>query len=423
MNSNSFDWFKLDNAATIFPGQNSSTWSNVFRLGIQLKKEVEPELIDKALENVLKRIPCFNVRIRSGFFWHYFEKNPESIKSRPDVRNYCYRIKFKEDKGFLFRVFYLGKRISIDVYHALSDGYGATVFISTLIGEYLRLSGEKVSYNQYVLDPSEAPKKSEVEDAYCRYANSKAPYNRKDKWVYHATGTKLPKHMCNYTIGIMSFKQVHALSKSYGVTVTEFFASLLIYVHYKKQLQEKKKQREICAQIPVNLRKAFPSETLRNFVLCLRVKIDPNLGEYTFEEILRSVSLQLKLANDPKLTNSLMTQNLKLEKNPVMKYLPVCIKDLGISVSFVITGEQTTTALLSNLGSIALPEDVAQHIDYYTFFTGPGKLNGARCGAVTHGDKLVLSFSNCYEESDIEREFFTSLVKMGIHVKIESNRN
>ncbi|MBR2892740.1 MAG: hypothetical protein IKB94_02695 [Clostridia bacterium] len=123
MNSNSFDWFKLDNAATIFPGQNSSTWSNVFRLGIQLKKEVDPELIDKALENVLKRIPCFNVRIRSGFFWHYFEKNPESIKSRPDVRNYCYRIKFKEDKGFLFRVFYLGKRISIDVYHALSDGY------------------------------------------------------------------------------------------------------------------------------------------------------------------------------------------------------------------------------------------------------------------------------------------------------------
>ena len=27
-----------------------------------------------------------------------------------------------------------------------------------------------------------------------------------------------------------------------------------------------------------------------------------------------------------------------------------------------------------------------------------------------------------YQESDIEREFFTRLVKMGIHVKIESNR-
>ncbi len=423
MKSNSFDWFKLDNAAKIFPGQNSSTWSNVFRMGVQLKNDVDPDTLNKAIEATLKRIPCFNVRIKSGLFWHYFEKNPNALLCRPDVKNYCYRIKFKEDKGFLLRVFYRGKRINLDVYHALSDGYGAAVFLSTLLGEYLRLRGESVSYNSFVLDPAEEPRLSEVEDSYTRYADSKAPYNRKDKWVYHAEGTKLPSHMCNYVMGIMSYSQVREVIKKYGVTATEFFAALLIYIHYKKQLRENKKQREICAQIPVNLRKAFPSETLRNFVLCLRVKIDPNLGEYTFEEILRSVSLQLKLANDPKLANSLMTQNLKLERNPVMKYLPLPIKDLGIFVGFVITGEQTTTTLLSNLGAINLPEEVRRHIDYYCFFTGPGKLNGARCGAITVNDNLVFTFSNCYEESDIEREFFTSLVKMGIHVKIESNRD
>ncbi len=423
MKSNTFDWFKLDNAAKIFPGQNSSTWSNVFRMGVQLKNDVDPDILNKAIEATLKRIPSFNVRIKSGLFWHYFEKNPNTLLCRPDVKNYCYRIKFKEDKGFLLRVFYRGKRINLDVYHALSDGYGAAVFLSTLLGEYLRLTGESVSYNSFVLDTAEEPRLSEVEDSYTRYASSKAPYDRKDKWVYHAAGTKLPSHMCNYVMGIMSYSEVREIIKQYGVTATEFFAALLIYIHYKKQLRENKKQREICAQIPVNLRKAFPSETLRNFVLCLRVKIDPNLGEYTFEEILRSVSLQLKLANDPKLTNSLMTQNLKLEKNPVMKYLPLPIKDLGISVGFILTGEQTTTALLSNLGAINLPEDVRRHIDYYCFFTGPGKLNGARCAAITVNDNLVFTFSNCYEESDIEREFFTSLVKMGIHVKIESNRD
>ncbi len=423
MKNNSFDWFQLDNAAKIFPGQNSRSWSNVFRIGVQLKQEVDPDMLDKAIEATLKRIPTFNVRIKSGLFWHYFEKNPEKLISRPDVKNYCYRINFKENKGFLFRIFYRGKRVSIDVYHALSDGYGATVFISTLIGEYLRLSGKSISYNQFVLDVSENPKEAEIEDAYSRYANSKAPYDRKDKWVYHAVGTKMPRHMCNYVMGIMSFEEIHRISKSYGVTVTEFFAGLLLYIHYKKQLREKKKQREVSVQIPVNLRKAFPSETLRNFVLCLRVKIDPNLGEYTFEEILRSVSLQLKLNNDPKLTNSLMTQNLKLERNPVTKYLPLCIKDLGVSISFMITGEQTTSTLISNLGAVTLPEDVSRHIDYYTFFTGPGKLNGARCAVISLADKLVFTFSNCYEESDIEREFFTSLVKMGVHVKIESNRD
>lgn len=423
MKDTSFDWFKLDNAAKIFPGQNTRSWSNVFRVGTQLKKEIDPDVLAVALKATLERIPTFNVRIRRGLFWYYFEKNPNEPDVLPDIKNPCYRINFKENKGFLFRVFYIGDRINVDVYHALSDGHGASVFLFTLVGEYLRLMGEEVHYNQFVLDIREKPRYSEIEDSYSRYADSKVPYDRKDKWVYHAKGTKMPMHVTNYTVGVMSFKELHSVAKTYGVTITEFLAAILMDIHYRKQLRENKKQREICVQIPVNLRKAFPSETLRNFVLCLRVKIDPNLGDYTFEEIVRSVSLQLKLANDPKLTNSLMTQNMKHERNPVTKHIPLVIKDLGIAIGFSITAEQTTSTLISNLGAIRLPESVEKHIEKAVFFTGPGMVNGARCGVVSVGDNLVFTFSNCYKESDIEREFFTRLVKMGVHVKIESNRD
>lgn len=423
MKNAGYDWLKLDNAAKIFPGQNSRAWSNVFRIGAQLKSEVDPQLLAEALRNTLRRIPSFNVRIKKGLFWYYFEQNPNELQVLPDIKNPCYRIKFKENNGFLFRVFYNGDRINLDVYHSLCDGYGAAVFLSTLVGEYLRLRGEEIEYNQFVLNVAEAPKASELEDSYSRYADSKVPYDRKDKWVYHAKGTKMPMHITNFTAGIMSFKELHAIAKSYGVTVTEFLAALLMDIHYRKQLRENKKQREICVQIPVNLRKAFPSETLRNFVLCLRVKMNPNLGEYTFEEIVRSVSLQLRLVNDPKLINSLMTQNMKLERNPVTKHLPLVIKDLGVAVGFLITAEQTTSTLISNLGPIRLPESVEKHVEKVYLFTGPGLVNGARCGVASLGDKLVFTFSNCYKESDIEREFFTRLVKMGVHVKIESNRD
>lgn len=423
MKNATYDWLKLDNAAKIFPGQNSRGWSNIFRIGAELKSEVDPQILSEAVKNTLRRIPSFNVRIKKGLFWYYFEQNPNEFQVLPDIKNPCYRINFKENNGFLFRVFYLGKRINIDVYHALCDGYGAAVFLSTLLGEYLRLKGEEIEYNQFVLDTKEAPRASELEDSYGKYADSKVPYDRKDKWVYHATGTKMPMHMTNYTAGVMSFKELHAVAKGYGATVTELFAAILMDIHYRKQLSEKKKQREICVQIPVNLRKAFPSETLRNFVLCLRVKLNPNLGEYTFEEIIRSVSLQLRLANDPKLINSLMTQNMKLERNPVTKHLPLVIKDLGVAIGFLITAEQTTSTLLSNLGPIKLTEGVEKHVEKLYLFTGPGLVNGARCGVASVGDKLVFTFSNCYKESDIEREFFTRLVKMGVHVKIESNRD
>ncbi len=422
MRNNSFSWFRLDNAAKIFPGQNTNTWSNVFRVGVKLKEEVDKDLLLCALKKTLKRIPSFNVRIRKGIFWFYFERNPNEPTVQPDIKNPCYRINFKENKGFLFRVYYHGDRVSVDVYHALCDGYGAVIFISTLIGEYLRLKGHDIVPGGFVLDVNEEPKKEEIEDSYERYASSKVKYNRRDKFVYHAVGTKMPMHLTNYTMGTMSFKELHKISKDYGVTVTEFLAALILDIHYKKQLREKKKQKEISVQIPVNLRKAFPSKTLRNFVLCLRVKIDPNLGEYSFEELLKNVSLQLRLNNDPKLINSLMTQNMKLERNPFTKYLPLPIKNVGVSISFMITGEQTTSVLLSNIGPVDIPESMKEHVEKYILLTGPGKLNAGRCGIISLGDSLVFSFSNCYQESDIEREFFTRLVKMGVHVKIESNR-
>ena len=37
-------WYKLDNAAKVFPGQNTSSYSNVFRLSATLKEKVDPEL-------------------------------------------------------------------------------------------------------------------------------------------------------------------------------------------------------------------------------------------------------------------------------------------------------------------------------------------------------------------------------------------
>ncbi len=422
MKSNSVEFLRLDNAAKIFPGQNSRSWSNVFRVGIELKEEIDPEILRIALDKTLKRIPAFSMRIRNGFFWHYFEKNPKPCPIMPDIKNLCYRINFKENNGYLFRLYYRGKRIAVDIFHSLSDGYGGTVFMSTLAGEYLRLKGKEISSNEFVLDVEENPHRSEIEDSYNKYAKSKVKLPRYDKWVYHSVGTKLPRHMSNYIIGIMSFEEIHAISKSYGVTVTEFFSALLLDIHYRKQLRESKKQKEVSVQIPVNLRKAFPSHTLRNFVLCLRVKINPNLGEYTFEEILKTVSLQLRMANDPKLLDAMISQNMKIEKNPFLKLTPLFIKDFCVNIGFIITGERETSALISNLGAVVLPEEMYEHVENFFFFTGPGKLNAARCAVVSLKDRLVFTFSNCYEESDIEREFFTRLVKMGVHVKIESNR-
>ena len=422
MTSYPFKYIPLDNAGKIFPGQNSKRWANLYRLTAELKEEVDPVLLKKALAKTLDRLPTFKVKMHDGFFQNYFERNDLECPVNPDIKNGCYRINYKENNGYLIRVYYHCRRISIDYYHAVCDGYGASVFMSTLVGEYLRLKGYSISHNQFVLDVNEKPRNEEIEDAYERYATSKKTAKLLESPAYHATGTKLPMHMCNYTAATMSFKELHALSKSYGVTVTELLAAVLLEVHYKKQLREGKSKKDVSVQIPVNLRKAFPSESVRNFVICLTVKMPYRKEGFTFEEIVKSVSAQLKKVNNYDFLHAYITQTVNLQTK-LLRFVPLALKNTGVSVSFHFGAEFSTTVLLSNLGPINIPDDMKEHIERYYLHTGPGLVNGARCGVVSLGDKLTLTFSNVYKESDIEWDFMAKLASLGVAVKAETNRD
>ena len=68
-------WEKLDNTAHLFPVIASEQMSNVFRVGVTLNELVVPALLQKALDIVLPKFDDFNLRLRYGFFWHYFEEN------------------------------------------------------------------------------------------------------------------------------------------------------------------------------------------------------------------------------------------------------------------------------------------------------------------------------------------------------------
>ncbi len=416
-------WFKLDNAGTLFPGQNSNKWSNIFRFSAELKEDIDPDLLQKAIENIMPRFPCYDVRLRRGLFWYYLEENPLKAPTvRADIQNPCYRVNYYEGDRFLFRVYYHGRRISVDLFHALADGFGNATLSCTLIAEYLRLKGYEIEPYGFVKDLNEKPSPQELEDSFRRYATSKGKATVMENRTYYPKGTRVPKHSVNLTSGTMSFSAIHKLSKEKGVTVTEFFTALLLDIHCKRQLRESTKKKEVAVQVPINLRNVYPTETLRNFSICLKVKVDPSLGDYSFDELLQQAALQLRLARDEKKINATITHNLAFEKNLALRVLPLFVKDFALGIARVIAAEQSTSAYLSNLGPLKLPESMKEHIEKIIFTPGPGLHTPARCGIATHNDNLVFTFASILEEADIEREFFTTLVKMGIPVKIESNR-
>lgn len=418
-------WYKLDNAAKIFPGQDSSSWSNVFRMSATLTEKVDPELLKKAVEMTLPRFPSFDVRIRNGFFWHYLEKNPNDAPPvMPDIANPCLRVKRKENSGYLFKVYYYENRISVEFYHVVTDGYGASRFFMTLLAVYLRLTGKDIPCGESVFDINEKPREEESEDAYLKYAKSNAKGQRIYKNAYQFRGKRMPKHRYCVTTGYIPVDSIKAKSKELGVTVTEYLAAVLVWVMYNMQKEEgKRRQKPIGVQIPVNVRNFCPSETLRNFMLCYTFQIDPNMGEYTFPEIVKQLSLYLRYINNEKELLAMMKGNAGIEKNPLMRVIPSFVKDFAIKLVYVFGGEKSTSSLISNIGVIKTPKEMEQYIEKLALVTGPAMRIGARCTTISYKDTLAFNISNIYVDNKIQREIFTTLVKFGIPVKIESNRH
>ena len=415
-------WFKLDNAGTVFPGQNTQTWSNVIRATIVLKEEVDPDTLLEAAKKCLPRFPTMAVRLRNGFFWHYIEKNPEPPVVLPDANNLCLRIKYNENNRYMFRIFYYKNRITLEIFHALTDGYGACVFLNTITAEYLRMKGFNIPSGGMVLDINEQPKAEEIEDSFVKYASKTGSEKLPMFKTYHKKGTRMPKHTSIITTGYIPVDKVKAKAKEYGVTITEYLAGILMYQHIQFQKNERIRQKEVCMQIPVNSRNQFESKTLRNFSVNYNLRIDPNWGDYTFEEVLRHLSLSLRLTNNPKHLSVMFAANLAMEKNPFMRFLPLFIKDLAVGLVFAFGAEKTTTSVFTNVGVVKVPDEMLEHVESFILMPSPGRLNGARVGAASIGNTMAITFSNMYKETEPEREFFRFLVKEGIHVKIESNK-
>ncbi len=416
------DFLELDNAAKVFPAQNTKTWSNVIRYSINLTVEIDPQILEKALKDILPRFPSMCVKIRRGVFWYYFEHNDKMpVILEDDLEHQCAPIRYSESNDFLFKIFYLKNRITIESFHALTDGFGCAVFINTLAAQYLRLLGHKISSGGSVFDITEKPKDSELEDSFIKNATKGAKATRSKPNIYHRKGEKLPAFCSHVTVGYMPVDKIKELCKKYGVTITEFFTAVLTEIYIDFQKREEKKQKEISIQVPVNARNQFESQTLRNFSLCYSVRIDPNLGDYTFEEILKQVSLYLRYINNKKTLGAMFASNIKLESTPIMRVIPLVIKDLAIGISYALTAECTTTALFSNVGKVDLPEDMLDFVDSCILMPAAGLLNGGRMAAASVKNTFSVAIANCYEDTDFERVFFTKLQDMGIPVTLETN--
>ena len=131
-------WRKLDNTAKIF-SMEDYTNNNTFRLSVVLKEKINPSYLKDAVIRTLMEYPSYKVKIRVGFFWNYFEKNDNDVIIEEENEMPCESIDFMMNNDYLFKVTYFDKKINVDMCHMLTDGMGGTIFIKSILYNYLNI--------------------------------------------------------------------------------------------------------------------------------------------------------------------------------------------------------------------------------------------------------------------------------------------
>lgn len=418
------DWYRLDNIAKIYPVLAGSRHLTMFRLAACLNVQVEPAILQQALESTLRRFPIFAVRLRRGLFWYYLEANPHCPQVEPDVENPLRPLRPGEDLGFLFRVRYTDRRIAVEFFHALTDGYGGSIFLKTLTACYLNLAGYPVATapEHGLLDINVPATAAEMEDAYKRSSKFHKPRRPSASRAFHLLGTTRPGHHLQVISGIIQLEPIRKAARDFKVSITELLVSVYLYQVYRIQQQGGFRIDDpVNISVPINMRRFYPSETLRNFFLFATPGIEPAFGEYTFPEVLQLVHHFMRYTINEKYLNALMAANVGTENNWMSRITPLPVKNLVMRLAYIPAGESSFSAIFSNVGVHQLPKDMNQWVDRLELLLGPSKCNPVNCGVITTGNKMVITMTSTIIETDFQREFFRFLVKLGIPVRIESN--
>ncbi len=421
----SLRWMKLDNAAKIYPAAKRRNWNNFFRISATLTEPVDVAVLRSALDVTARRFPSIAVRLRRGMFWYYLEQIPHSPAIQEEKSCPLAHAPFHEVRQCAFRVLVYHNRFAVEFFHALTDGTGGLTFFKTLLAEYLSQKyGLTIPAGDGVLGRLEEPDAEELEDSFLRYAgNVKA--SRKEATAWHLTGTPEKDGFKDLVTLMIPAPALKECAKAHGVTVTELLCAAMMQAICQLQAEkvpQRSRRKPVKVLLPVNLRNLFPSKTLRNFASYITPEVDPRMGDYTFDEICAAVHHRMGLENNPQTMRAKFAANVASEQSPLLRVMPLFIKNLAMKAVFDTVGECKSCLCLSNLGVVRLPEVMAPYVARMDFIIGVQAKAPHNCGVLTWNDTVYINCIRSIREPELELHFYRVLHQLGLPVKVESNQ-
>ena len=412
-------WDQLDNTAHLFPVIAGESMSNVYRISVTLTELIDSECLQQALDIVLPKFDGFNLRLRQGVFWYYFEENGKPApKVREETTFPCRYIHQNRNNSYMFRVTYYKYRINLEVFHVLTDGMGGINFLKELTYQYLRLVHPELKGAKG--DALTSSTSLNREDSFLKNYRKSSEKGYQTKKAYLIKGEKLAPGEFGIMHGYMQISELKEVCHRYGVSINEYLVAVFVWSVYKECMHGMPSKKPVRVAVPVNLRPYFNSITTKNFFVMVSAEFYPVKDEYTFEEIVEAVKGSLKEQIKKENLEKLFSYNVSNEKTLIARAAPLFIKNIAMRMVYTKSA-LANTSTITNIGNITVDDAYRPYVEMFHSCLAMSKGQHVKGNICSYGSTLVFSFSYDLADSSVQRGFFRKIAQDGVHVEIESN--
>ncbi len=410
-----YRWMKVDTASIMFSSLSSKKWGRTFRMAVILKEDVDPEIVKKAAADLIPRYPSMHTCIKKGFFWNYQECTELLPEIREEFSKQLLPITMRNDGRPDFRIVYYKKRLGLEVAHYLGDGLGVNTYFTALLERYIEL--KKNPDAPYTPSPF---KDEEINNAFNDYYVDGGDKDVEEEFHAYQIEGEIEPDFIQFIFAMTDVDELHEKAAQKGLTITEYLASALILGTIRRA--EKPINEPVVIAIPVNLRRFFPSDSVRNFTIQSRIDFFPEgKTDWTFDEICEKVKGQLdKRLTVPEL-QKILNNFGSLANNKIIRYVPNFIK-LPVVRMRQEKSHGNNTTILTNTGKSELTPILENEIIRADGVNGDTSGYGliSTCSALSCNGVFNLCFSICAHDTSWARECVRALTEQGLRVRIES---
>lgn len=404
------DRYALDQAAIIFPSTMGRVQHHVYNFSVTLRETVDTDCLQRAMETMRLRFPTLLVRLKAGLCNYRLETLEQPPKIQQGIHDRLRPMTRRELAESCVRVQTDGQELSIDCFHAVSDGHGALAFVKTLLAAYLtEKHGMAIPSEKGVLHPDDSPRAGEIEDSYlsCN-AGGRSTGNLASRAFKHRGSPVAGQAETTLTI---EASLLHRRAKELGVTVTQYVTGLLLLAGDSLR---GKNVPPVRIAVPVDLRSRFPSNTLRNFSLSCTVGLN---GQHDLPDVLGAVREQLHAqCSVEALSGSVAT--VRRLGHVLKSCAPLLfMKNAVLKLGYSFLGSQSATMAVANLGRCELPEVMMPYVEDIACRSDTNSVDTHSCTLLTFLDRAVIRMGRSIYESTLEDAFCTLLSQEQLPVK------